>query len=222
VQSLLLNVAAIRRHSRVNGPGMRSVVWVQGCSIRCPGCLNRHTHPHETVQLVDPQRLARQLLEVRDIDGLTLSGGEPFEQAEACAVLAATYRASGRSVMVYSGYTFCRLSASKNNAVRDFLEQIDLLVAGPYVRHLACDGHLWRGSTNQTVHLLTDKLRHRIDFRKSSGAVVEVNTDGRLASCMGFPEQADLAWLKRLTNRTLRASAGGPCRRRNARSCGRR
>ena len=87
MDKLFLNVADIQLRSRVNGPGLRSVIWVQGCTRGCPGCFNPHTHPHDPRHLLDPEALAQRLMRVPDTDGITLSGGEPFEQAAACAVL---------------------------------------------------------------------------------------------------------------------------------------
>jgi anaerobic ribonucleoside-triphosphate reductase activating protein len=182
----------------VNGPGLRSVVWVQGCSIHCPGCLNRRTHPHRARLLVNPRELARQLLRVDEANGLTISGGEPFEQAEACSELAAAYRASGRTVMAYSGYSFDVLLAAPTVVVKRFLAQIDLLIAGPYVRAQRCAGELWRGSTNQTVHFLTDRLKHAVPTGREAEPVVEISSDGLSVACTGFPESADLLWVRRL------------------------
>ena len=118
---VLLNVADVLNRSRSNGPGLRSVVWVQGCTINCPGCFNPHTHSHEPVKLLDPEELGRKLLEISSAEGLTVYGGEPFEQAEACAILLDTYRATGRSAMVYSGYPYETLSASTLPAVQHML-----------------------------------------------------------------------------------------------------
>ena len=97
MSEMLLNIADIRHRSEVNGPGLRSVVWVQGCSRRCLGCINPHTHAHEPVKLLDPQYLARKLVDITDTVGITLSGGEPFEQARGCAILAETVKAAGKS-----------------------------------------------------------------------------------------------------------------------------
>jgi anaerobic ribonucleoside-triphosphate reductase activating protein len=193
----------------VNGPGVRSVVWVQGCSIHCPGCLNRRTHPHRALHIVDPRQLARQLLDVGEAEGLTISGGEPFEQAEACAELSAAYRASGRTVMAYSGYSFDALLASTDPAVKRFLAQIDLLIAGPYVRAQRCAGELWRGSTNQTVHFLTDRLKGTAGL-PSGNAIVEIESDGRKVGCTGFPHPEDLVWIKALAHRSAAVGANAP------------
>jgi anaerobic ribonucleoside-triphosphate reductase activating protein len=147
---------------------------------------------------MDPVQLAHRLLEVPDTDGVSISGGEPFEQAAACAVLAATVRGAGRSVTVFIGYTFDQIDHSPLPEIKRFLEQTDLLIAGPYVRDLPCDGTHWRGSTNQTVHALTDRMRKLLEGVTSNSEVVEIKTDGKAILLTGFPSEQDRAWLDRL------------------------
>lgn len=194
----MLNLANLKIRSQVNGPGIRSVVWVQGCSIGCPGCFNPHTHTHSPNHLCDPRELGEMLLQATDVDGITVSGGEPFEQAEACAILLETYRAGGRSAMVFSGYTYAGLRRSRHRAVRRLLTATDVLVAGPFVQRL-CEGATgWRGSRNQTVHFLTGRIKPDRDSESSVRPVVEVTLHGQLATVTGFPEEKDLVWLARL------------------------
>jgi anaerobic ribonucleoside-triphosphate reductase activating protein len=195
---VLLNVADIRHRSRVNGPGARAVVWVQGCTIGCPGCFNPHTHPHRPVRLIDPAALGRRLARVPGSAGLTIAGGEPFEQAQACAILAATVQARERSVMVFSGYTYACLHRSAHPAVREFLAAIDILVAGPYVARRRGDGTGWRGSTNQTVHGFTERGRQAIAAAGSGVPVIELATDGVGLMSTGFPAAEDQQWLDQL------------------------
>lgn len=210
---VLLNVADIRHRSRVNGPGVRSVVWVQGCTIGCPGCFNPHTQAHQPVRLLDPEKLGRELSALDDVDGLTISGGEPFEQAEACAILASTVHQQGRSVMAFSGYQFEYLRSSSVAGVQRLLATIDLLVAGPYIERLQADGTLWRGSTNQTVHVLSDRLKHAVDHQSDDMSVVEIATDGRAVSATGFPDKEDWLWLERMAG-----TSKEPCSRSRDRS----
>ena len=186
---ILLNVAAICPRSKVNGPGRRSVVWVQGCSKRCPGCFNPQTHTHRIVRLVDPDQLGRDLLTLPDTDGLTFSGGEPFEQAAAAAVLAGWFHRAGRSVMVFTGHTLEDLRRSEVPAVHEFLSQIDLLVAGPFVRELKTDGRGWLASSNQQLHYLTDRLKGPVAV---DDPVIEMVCDGESLAFTGFPDEADL------------------------------
>ncbi len=196
MSEILLNVADIRHHSHVNGPGVRSVVWVQGCRRRCPGCINPHTHAHEPVKLLDPQQLGRQLAEVRDTVGITLSGGEPFEQAEACAILAETVKKAGKTVMVFTGFSLDEIRACDEPAVQRFLRATDLIVAGPYVQELKCESKMWRASSNQTVHFLNGSEVTEDELLDTP--VIEVQADGGTLSYTGFPDPEDLTWFDRL------------------------
>ena len=212
----LLNVADIRLRSSVNGPGTRSVVWVQGCTIGCPGCFNPHTHAHEQKRLIDPVFLAQRLAEVTRSDGLTISGGEPFEQAEACAMLAEATRSKGRSVVVFSGYRFDVLNRSSLAEVQRLLAATDLLIAGPYVSNLPADTVTWRGSTNQTVHALTNRITAQGATTKPVRPVVEITVDGCSMLSSGFPERVDQDWLKSLETSCTSNSATAPRQRKSS------
>ncbi|MAG33371.1 MAG: hypothetical protein CL908_21045 [Deltaproteobacteria bacterium] len=195
---VLLNMADLLLRSRANGPGVRSVAWVQGCALACAGCGNPHTHAHERKHLVDPVELGRRLAAVPETDGITLSGGEPFEQAKACALLAETVREAGRSVMVFSGYPYKVLQESSESAVQRFLATIDLLIAGPYVAARKHDGSLWRASTNQTIHALTDRLAHAVNEPSDTYPIVEITLDGKDLITTGFPNEQEHQWLDEL------------------------
>jgi anaerobic ribonucleoside-triphosphate reductase activating protein len=203
---MLLNVADIRLHSRVNGPGVRSVVWVQGCTIGCPGCFNPHTHAHKRRHLLDPVRLAQYLAEIPGTDGLTISGGEPFQQAEACALLAENSQRRGRSVVVFTGYRLAFLKRCRLNSVRRLLRAVDLLIAGPYVRRLSADVSTWRGSINQTLHYLTARFAGRRPSHPVDQPVVEIEVDGRGLSTSGFPDLLDRDWLEEVVSRVGRSA----------------
>ena len=198
MSEILLNVADVRHRSEANGPGVRSVVWVQGCSRYCPGCFNPHMHPHKAVKLLDPQELGDQLSAITETIGITISGGEPFEQAAACAVLAETVRTAGKTVMVFSGCPFEQLKASAEPAIQRFLRSIDLIVAGPYIQELACESKLWRASSNQTVHFLNGNGEDIDQSETPEVPVIEVKADGDSLSYTGFPNQEDLTWFDQL------------------------
>jgi len=193
----LLNVAAVRPRTCVNGPGWRAAVWVQGCTIRCPGCFNPDTHPHVARQLWDPERLADVLLR-EDVEGVSILGGEPFEQAAACAALAHRVQLAGKSVVTYSGYTASALHAMALPAVRDLLAATDLLIAGPYVAAARNDGRGWHGSTNQEFVCLT--TRYNLDILRAvdSVPVVEIRIDGARIDWTGIPGPTDLRYLRGL------------------------
>ncbi|MCB9608976.1 MAG: radical SAM protein [Polyangiaceae bacterium] len=188
---LLLNVAAVRPRTQTNGPGWRAAVWVQGCTLRCPGCFNPDTHTHDPRRLWSPETLADELMQ-EDVEGVTILGGEPFEQAAACARLAARTRALGRSVVTYSGYTAAYLQRSRIAGVEALLAATDLLIAGPYVAAKRNDGRGWHGSSNQEFVFLTDRYDERVYDQFDRVPVVEAWVDGRVAGWSGIPgdEQA--------------------------------
>ena len=193
----LLNIANIKHRSQVNGPGLRSVVWVQGCTLKCPGCFNAHTHAHQAVKLVDPEELGQTLTEITDTEGVTISGGEPFQQAAACAILAETLQKSDRSVMVFTWYPYDHIENSTEDQIKAFLNHIDLLVAGPFMQKLCCHEPL-RASRNQQVIFRTDRLRQAVRHTPTHTPLAEMTADGDSLSFTGFPDPKDLKWLKQI------------------------
>lgn len=193
---MLLNVTRLVRRSRVNGPGWRAAIWVQGCTLRCPGCFNPETHAHERRHLLDPRELAENL-RGEDIEGLSILGGEPFEQASACARLASQARAQGLSVVTYSGYAWAFLRRSTLAEVQALLAATDLLIAGPFVQRLANDGQGWHGSTNQEFVFLTERYGPDIFQQAREVPLVEARLDGRVLRWTGIPASEDRAWLER-------------------------
>jgi anaerobic ribonucleoside-triphosphate reductase activating protein len=180
--STRINLSQFVPCSYVNGPGARAVVWVQGCPIRCPGCFNPHTHSFKPRQLVTVNELARRILEHSGIEGVTYSGGEPFAQAAALAQLSECLRAEGLSIVSYSGYTIEALRASRDQAKRSLLDLLDILIDGPFIQAQRAD-LLWRGSTNQRVHFLTDRYRNWVERVTQEGRRIECQIDdtGRLS-----------------------------------------
>lgn len=186
----LLNVSAIRRHTRVNGPGLRNAMWTQGCTLRCPGCFNPQTHPHEINTLFDPEALADQLAGDPLTEGVSILGGEPFEQAAACARFARRARTLGASVVTWSGYTWARLRRSPLPEVQALLAATDLLIAGPFLKGRPTDGRGWHGSSNQEFIFLTSRYDETVLMAEAP--VLEYRTDGREADWTGIPGPLDL------------------------------
>ena len=202
--SLTLNVHGMLEASNVNGPGTRAVLWVQGCSLRCPGCCNPGMQGNETKQIVRVVNLGRRLIEIGEIEGVTFSGGEPFDQAGPLAELAAICRGAGLSVMAFSGYTIETIQACGDVPRQLLLSQLDILVDGPYVAGGALPGG-WRGSANQRVHFLTPRYQHlavepqvtpppeiEIHLRPSGGALITgfppSGTRQQILSALGQPD----------------------------------
>jgi anaerobic ribonucleoside-triphosphate reductase activating protein len=155
VGSLNLRVARIYHGSVVDGPGRRSVVQLQGCPLRCPGCYVPETHDSAAGVPLGVAEVVAALLDPagEPRDGITVLGGEPFFQAQGLAVLLRALRRRGLHTVVYSGYTLEALAGREEPYVHEALRLTDLLIDGPFVRSLAADAGQWRGSRNQRLVL---------------------------------------------------------------------
>ncbi|WP_432976410.1 4Fe-4S single cluster domain-containing protein [Dactylosporangium sp. CA-233914] len=167
------------------GPGERTALWVQGCTIRCPGCFNPHLWTFRGGEPA-PTRAVLDRVLAAGTEGLTLLGGEPFDHAAPLAVIAAGVRAAGRSVMTFSGYTTAQLNRAVHSGRTDvaaLLEATDLLIAGPYVAALVDRHRPWAGSTNQEFVQRSDRIRvaeavatrDRLEITVAPDGVLSVN-----------------------------------------------
>ncbi|MEE6257001.1 4Fe-4S single cluster domain-containing protein [Plantactinospora sonchi] len=166
----VVSVARFLASTRAEGPGERTAVWVQGCTIHCPGCFNPHMWSFRGGAPVGAADLVARILDA-GTSGLTLLGGEPFDQATALARVAAGVRATGRSVMTFTGYTTDELRQAVDAGRADvagLLAETDLLVAGPFRADQLDRVRPWVGSTNQEFVLLTDRI---------AGSVAELTGD---------------------------------------------
>jgi anaerobic ribonucleoside-triphosphate reductase activating protein len=147
-----LRVHAIEPRSRANGPGARFVVWLQGCTLGCPGCFNPTTHDANGGT---ERSVASVIAEIpADVEGLTLSGGEPLQQAAAAAELLDGARARGLSTLAFSGYSIDEIRALPDGPA--VLDRLDVLIDGRYVAGDRLATGL-RGSANQRIQLLTQR-----------------------------------------------------------------
>ena len=151
--SPIINVCGIEPESIVDGPGFRFVVFVQGCPHHCPGCHNPQSHPFECGTPYTADRLFEQFSQNPLLSGITLSGGEPFCQAEALCELARQVKEAGKTVVVYSGYTLEQLlkKSIDEPAVLQLLKMADTLIDGPYIAAQRNLDLLFRGSENQRI-----------------------------------------------------------------------
>ncbi len=176
--------------TEAEGPGLRFAVWLQGCPLRCPGCCNPEMLPFEGGEGFTVDALAARV-ERANVAGVTLLGGEPFAQAGAAATLCERVQASGRTVMVFSGFTLEELSAREDPDVRRLLAATDVLVDGRYDRTRPDAQRRWIGSTNQRLHFLTE--RHRADEPSFTSAnTVELRLERGALTVNGWPALARL------------------------------
>jgi anaerobic ribonucleoside-triphosphate reductase activating protein len=183
-------VAQVVPATGAEGPGVRFAVWFQGCPLRCPGCCNPEFLPFTggTATATDDlaEQLRAELARTPALEGVSLLGGEPFAHPAAGLKLAEAARDLGLSVMIYSGYTLDDLRAKADPDVHRLLALTDVLVDGPYRRELPDTTRRWVGSTNQGVHLLTERYAADAACWRQSNTL-EVRVVGNEVTVNGFP-----------------------------------
>ncbi|RJQ27619.1 MAG: anaerobic ribonucleoside-triphosphate reductase activating protein [Peptococcaceae bacterium] len=150
---MVLRIAGVIEESVVDGPGLRFVVFVQGCYHHCPGCQNEDTWDPAGGYAVAAAELLNQIKSVRLIKGVTFSGGEPFLQPAPLAWLGRRVKKLGLDVVTFTGYTWEELLslAPENRAVKELLEVSDYLVDGPFILSERDLSLPFRGSRNQRI-----------------------------------------------------------------------
>ena len=172
----LLNIHSIIPLSRVNGPGNRMVIFFQGCDKNCPGCFNPDTHSFETIGLYSPADIFKKYPPNNSIEGITVSGGEPFLQPEGLFELLKIAREIYRlSTVVYTGFAYNEIKQKPECLA--CLEFIDALIDGRYVESKKETTLLARGSTNQRLYLLSSRYK-REDFYMPGKIEVIIGKDG--------------------------------------------
>ncbi len=155
-----LRIAGTLQDSIVDGPGIRYVVFTQGCPHHCPGCHNPQTHDFSGGRTVKVDQILAEIASNPLLGGVTFSGGEPFSQAAALVPLAEGVKAQKKHLMIYTGYVLEDLQEMPDRSVQRLLELADVLVDGPFVlaeRDLTLQ---YKGSANQRV----------IDLKKTRAA----------------------------------------------------
>ncbi len=197
-----LHIHQLGQHIHVLGPGTRFCIWTQGCMQRCPGCLAPEAQPLEGGYFMPTKELAQRIIADKALDGITISGGEPFLQAEALIVLLDMVRAErDLGVILYTGYLLEDIRANVLPGAAALLERVDLLIDGPYIETLNDNGAL-RGSSNQRILPLTDRYTAFLsqygqpDQRKTE----LLTTEGNFFMA-GVPSKATIKLIRRLSGR---------------------
>lgn len=179
--------------TKVEGPGIRACLQVQGCPIHCPGCAVPFTWNESGGITVEVEELAEKILHGPKVEGITFLGGEPFAQAGELARLAAILKQEGLSVMTFTGYVLEELLNSGDPGILKLIELTDLLIDGPFKQELLDTSRPWVGSSNQRYHFLSERYRELEDQLPNIGNRLEVrlSPDGRVA-VNGLAKKADL------------------------------
>ena len=146
-----LRIAGIMKESIVDGEGYRYSIFTQGCPHNCRGCHNPQTHGFQGGRLEKLGDMLREVVENPLLSGVTFSGGEPFCQPEPLAMLAQELHSLQYNVWCYTGYTYEQLLADDRPEIRALLENIDVLVDGPFILEQRDLTLAFRGSQNQRL-----------------------------------------------------------------------
>lgn len=170
----------------VEGPGKRFCLWVQGCSIRCEGCGVPWTWAKENGEKISVEEIHAEIKKSQkenNIEGVTFLGGEPFDQPEALGELAESVRNLGLSVMSFSGYLIEDLR--ERPECQKLLNNVDLLIDGPFVKEKLDLSRPWSGSSNQRYHFLTSRyyflekdlknIANKVEVRVREDGAVSIN-----------------------------------------------
>lgn len=172
-----INIAGFYPSASCLGPGVRAILWVQGCTLNCPECINPGMQPLVDKSWFEVTAFADFLCRLQEIEGISLVGGEPLLQAEAVGGLLRRIKdKSSLSVMLYTGFTLDFLKNSGKSKFIPILEQTDILVDGPYRPELDF-AQKWRGSANQKIHFLTDRYKAWQWVENETGRDVEIHLD---------------------------------------------
>jgi len=152
---LTLNIGGIIPESVVDGPGIRFVIFAQGCHHHCPGCFNQELQSFTANKLMNVEQIL-DMIDHYHAQGVTFSGGDPFEQVPGFTQLAKACRNRGLSVWCYTGYTYEELISSPDKI--PLLQQIDVLVDGRFMLQYKDVSLAFRGSSNQRIIAVQDSL----------------------------------------------------------------
>lgn len=163
-QNKYIRLAAdLQTDSIVDGPGLRAVIWTQGCGHHCRGCQNPQTWDFEGGGEIPIDLVLEEIDKLKYHQGLTFSGGDPMYQPEACNIIAKYAKEKGLDIWVYTGFTWEQLQkmSEKKKIYKEFLENTDVLVDGKFVQSKKDLNLLFRGSSNQRLIDVQKTLKNK-------------------------------------------------------------
>jgi anaerobic ribonucleoside-triphosphate reductase activating protein len=161
----LLNLASVCPSTKALGPGNRLVIWTQGCYLDCLDCCAQEWRKLKHGIQISPESLAQEILKNKTLEGITISGGEPMLQPKVLNKLLKIIKDnSNLGIICYTGYKLEELRKRNDLNINDFIEKIDVLIDGMYIKELD-DNQGWRGSSNQAINFITGRYKeYEIEF----------------------------------------------------------
>jgi anaerobic ribonucleoside-triphosphate reductase activating protein len=175
-----MRVACVIESSKIYGPGPRTALWLQGCSIRCENCWNDELWSFEGGNEMSSSNLIHTVHHNGD-GGFTLLGGEPLDQAPSVHKFILEVQAQGLDVVLYTGYELEELSKIQQKCVA----AADIVIHGRYKHELRSVNLLWRGSTNQEILINNSKFK-TIDLSEKRQMEIHISDEGRI-KILGYP-----------------------------------
>ena len=155
-----IRLSGIITDSIVDGPGLRYVIFTQGCPHHCYKCHNQSTWDYHAGYKEKISKIKKEIIANKLIQGITLSGGEPFIQARKCLTLAKFAKKHNLDIVIYSGYTYEELLVKNDKVINKLLASCDYLIDGPFRYDLMDLNLKFRGSSNQRIIDLKATLRN--------------------------------------------------------------
>ena len=171
-----IRIHKILKNTKVEGPKKRYCIWVQGCSKHCKGCWAKATWDFNAGIEYDANEILADILNTKNIDGVTFLGGEPFEQPEALEFLCQKIKEAGLSIICFTGNTIDNIK-TKHQSI---LKNIDLLIDGEFREEEKDFSRPWVGSKNQNYHFLSNKFNKSILEEYKNKIELNIQKDGMI------------------------------------------
>jgi len=171
-----MNIAHIEETSLIYGPGIRFVIWMQGCSIRCKDCWNKEMWSFKTKNDISIGKLFNKVIKEKNIEGITILGGEPFDQYEELLTLIKKIRETDLSIIIYTGYSLNELN-DKNKT--EILNLVDIIITDRYDKIYRTQNGGLIGSSNQEIRFLTSRYSY-LDLSKTNESEISIDENGKI------------------------------------------
>ena len=175
-----INIHQLEKCSRLLGPNKRYLIWFQGCDKNCKGCMSQLSRDLKIKNEIEVDDIVEDILK-QDVEGITISGGEPFLQIDGLTELVSKVKSKGLGVIVYTGYLYDDIKHL------EVMRDIDILIDGPYIDELNMNNDAYRGSSNQRIIALSD--RYDLSEYQSHKRRAEITFDKDNIHLIGVPSR---------------------------------